>query len=307
MSLLQEIQVAILKENVDLGPVLLKLRLLAARLEIQTLADWVKYESEGYPMFVDVPDYRIISVSYQANFLGPFGASIQNAPVPSYLIEKFANETWVNFKMHESIAAVDDLIANSTEGKSIGIDASNLIPALQGNIYPSYNCSSVTGIISRSALAAIRHAVQSRVLELTIELEKSVPEASSVSLGSKEILAKQDSIIASQITNQIIYGNYTSVSTNGNDTKVAINIAERDKYALTKALTEAGISEEDAKELADLASSEEPENNAEPMGPKVKTWLIKNIKKAANGTWKTGVEIATDLITEALLKYYGLK
>jgi hypothetical protein len=32
-----------------------------------------------------------------------------------------------------------------------------------------------------------------------------------------------------------------------------------------------------------------------------------NLKKAADGTWKVGVSVATDLVKEALLKYYGLK
>jgi hypothetical protein len=32
------------------------------------------------------------------------------------------------------------------------------------------------------------------------------------------------------------------------------------------------------------------------MGPKVRGWLVSNIKKAANGTWKMGLSVATDVI-----------
>jgi hypothetical protein len=63
MSLLHDIQAAVLQEGTDLGPILLKVRLLAARLGSQPLADWVKHESEGYPAEAAVPDYRIIPVS----------------------------------------------------------------------------------------------------------------------------------------------------------------------------------------------------------------------------------------------------
>ena len=45
----------------------------------------------------------------------------------------------------------------------------------------------------------------------------------------------------------------------------------------------------------------------EPMGPKVRGWVVDNMKKAANGTWKVGLAVATDVIKEALLKFYGLK
>lgn len=49
MSLLHDIQAAVLQDDADLGPILLKLRLLAARLGSQPLAECVKHESEGYP------------------------------------------------------------------------------------------------------------------------------------------------------------------------------------------------------------------------------------------------------------------
>lgn len=307
MSLLHDIQAAVLQENADLGPILLKLRLLAARLGSQPLAEWVKHESEGYPKDADIPDYRILSVSYTANFSGPFGSGIQNAPISPYLIEKFAGKQWVRYEMRDSIAAVDDLLTTSTKGGSLGINAANLILLLQGKVYPDYACNSVTGTISRSALAAIRHSVRSRVLELTIELEKSIPEASAASLGPSNSSAPQSSAAATQIAQQIIYGNYTSVSAVGDGARIAVAIAERNSKDLAMFLAEAGLTDDDARELAQLASTEEPESKAEPMGPKARGWLVDNMKKAANGTWKVGVAVATDVIKEALLKYYGLK
>jgi hypothetical protein len=307
VSLLHEIQGAVVQEDADLGPILLKLRLLAARLGSQPLADWVKHESEGYPRDVEIPAYRVISVSYTANFSGPFGSGIKNAPISPYLIEKFAGKSWVAYEMRDSIAAVDELLAPSEKGGSLQIEASDLILLLQGNVYEGYACNSVTGRISRAALAAIRHSVRSRVLELTIELEKSIPEAATVALGPSSTPISQHSAAATQIAQQIIYGNFTSVAASGEGAKIAINIGERDAQGLAKFLESSGLPEEDARELAQLASGEEPESSAEPMGPKVRGWLVSNMKKAANGTWKMGLAVATDVIKEALLKYYGLK
>src|SRR5690606_4809095 len=117
-------------------------------------------------------------------FSGPFGSGIKNAPISPYLIEKFAGESWTHYQMRQSIAAVDELLSNSKKGGSLHIEAANLILLLQGKIYEDYACNSVTGTISRASLAAIRHAVMNRVLELTIEIEKSVPEAAGVTLSS---------------------------------------------------------------------------------------------------------------------------
>jgi hypothetical protein len=306
MSLLHEIQAAVLQENVDIGPILLKLRLLAARLGSQPLADWVKHESEGYRSDVACPDYRVIPVTYRASFSGPFGSGIRNAPISPYLIEKFAGKEWINYEIRDSIAAVDDLLSSSARGDTLGINAANLILLLQGKVYPNYVCNEVTGTISRSALAELRHSVRSRVLELTIELEKSVPEASSILLGKVEATSSQSTAAATQIAKQIIYGNVTSISAS-DGSRVLVTVGERDTKTLFEFLTQAGLPASDARQLVDIAASEEPVSKQEPIGTKTQKWLAENLKKAAGGTWKMGVSVATDLIKEALLKYYGLK
>ena len=127
MSLLHEIQAAVLQDGSELGPILLRLQLLAARIGSQSLAEWVRHESEGYPRDAELPNYRFIPVSYTANFSGPFGSGINNAPIPPYLIKKFAGQHWVQHEMRESIAAVDDLLATAEDGGHLGINTANLI------------------------------------------------------------------------------------------------------------------------------------------------------------------------------------
>jgi len=307
LSLLHEIQSSVLQDGVDLGPILLKLRLLAARLGSQPLADWIKHESEGYPQDADLPDYRTIPVSYTATFSGPFGSGIQNAPIATYLVEKFAGKQWVRYGSRESIAAVDDMLSSSKKGGELGINASNLILLLQGKVYPDYACNSVTGRIARSSIASIRHAVRSRVLELTIELEKSIPEASAVVLGAPSAATDKHAAATTQIAQQIIYGNFTAISATGDSAKIEVSVLARDPESLAQYLARSGVVESDARELAELAATERPESKSEPMGPKVQTWLVENLKKAANGTWKMGVSVSTDVIKEALLKFYDLK
>src|SRR3954468_1896707 len=110
MALLDDIQAAVLEEGTDLGPILLKVRLLAAKLGSQPLADWVKHESEGYPEESAIPDYRILPVTYTASFAGPFNSGINNAPIPSILIEDLAGPRWTQYQMRQSVAAIDQLL-----------------------------------------------------------------------------------------------------------------------------------------------------------------------------------------------------
>jgi hypothetical protein len=293
------------QEGSDLGSVLLKLRLLAARLGSNVLEEWVKHESEGYPKEVEVPAYRIVGVSYKGMFSGPYGSGIKNAQIPPYLIEKFAGKSWTNYEIRESIAAVDELVKSSTEGGSLGIDASNLILLLQGKVYEGYACNDISGTISRTSLSEIQQSVRSRILELTLELEKSIPAAAHITFGAAKN-EDTNSEKVQQISQQIIYGNVTTAVAGGHGAQVSVVVNERDKDSLIQYLTASGLPKDDATSLAEVLETEEPESSEEPFGAKAKDWIASNIKKAANGTWKIGVSVATTVITAAAKKYYGL-
>jgi AbiTii len=271
------------------------------------LEEWVKHESEGYSPNAELPDYRKLGVAYKATFSGPFGSGINNAPIPPYLIEKFAGEQWSVFEMRHSVASVDELIEVGKEG-SLQINASNLILLLQGKVYEGYACNSVTGTISKAALTELQNAVRTRVLELTLELEKSIPAAAEITLGPPASApASKDTETVTQITQQIIHGNVTTISNTGDSANIQVNIFKGDETSLIKALVAAGIRKSDAAEFAEIISSEAPESSEEPFGKKAKAWIAKNIGKAMDGTWKIGIAIATQVLTEAALKYYGLK
>ena len=306
MSLLQQIQESVVEEGSDLGSVLLKLRLLAARLGSNILEDWVKHESEGYPKDAEVPSYRVVGVTYRGTFSGPFGAGINNAQIPPYLIEKYAGESWTKYKVRESIAAVDEMVKESANGGSFGIDASNLILLLQGKIYKGYACNDVSGSISPTAFYEILQTVRSRILELTLELERSVPGAIHVAFGTSTA-NKAESEQVQQISQQIIYGNVSTAVAGGAGASITVGIKERDNKSFVEYLVAIGIPEADASKLAEIMEAEEPASTEEPFGEKAKKWVAANLKKAAEGTWNVGISVATKMLTEAALKYYGLK
>lgn len=308
MGLLHEIQESVVNENADLASLLLKVRLLASRLDSEILEEWVKHEAEGYPVDAEVPRYRKVSVTYCGTFSGPFGAGMKNAPIPSYLVEKFAGQEWVQIDIRESIAAVEDLLRNAAEGeRGIGIDASNLILLLQGNIYEDYACNEIRGNISPAAVAEIRQAVRSRILELTVQLEKSVPDATEVMFGAPDTSLVPNPERVQQISQQVIYGNVSTAVAGGSASNINIKVEQGNVQSFIEYLSAAGIPEDAARELAGIVGEEQPESAEEPFGGKAKAWLAKNLKKAADGAWNVGMATATKVISDAALKYYGLK
>lgn len=306
MSLLYQIQESVVQEESNLGSVLLKLRLLAARLGSHNLEEWVKHESEGYPNGSVLPEYRTVGVTYTGNFSGPFGSGIKNAPIPSVLIKQFVNDSWNSFSVRESIAAVGELVKSSADGRSLGINASDLILLLQGKVYEDYACNSISGSISAVSLSEILQAVRNRVLELTIELEKAIPAAAHITFGAQS-MDKDNATKAQQITQQIIYGNVGNAISGGSKSTFNVNIQSNNKESVVNYLKEHGIPGEDAIEFAQIVASEKPSSHEEPFGSGAKNWIASNIRKAIDGTWKVGVAIATKIFTEAALKYYGLK
>ena len=307
MGLLHEIQESVVKEGANLGSVLLKLQLLASRLGCDRLEEWVQHESEGYPNDIELPPYRLVGVSYRGTFTGPFGTGRKNAPIPQYIIKEHAGDKWMRIEIRWSIAAIDELLKSIAEKEnSLYIDSSNLILLLQGKIYEDLACNEVRGILSRTSLTEIQQSVRSRILKLTLELEKNILESTEITFGVPD--QKISSLSAEKVerlSQQIIYGNVTTI-TGGSASSFNVSIVERDNKTLIEALIGAGIPREDASDLAEIMASEEPSSTEEPFGEKAKKWLGDNLKKAAKGSWGVGITVASKVLSEAALKYYGL-
>jgi hypothetical protein len=305
MALLADIQSSLLQENVSIGPVLLKFKFLASRLGSEPLQEWIKYELEGYPGGVEVPEYRKLEIVYRGTFSGPFGSGINNAPIPSYLIEKFAGKSWTTYEMRQSIAAVDDLISKAEGNGILHVNSSNLILLLQGKVYEDYACNDVTGSFSTSQLTELQHSVKSRLLELTLEFEK-IPGANEISVGvTSQPKMEGAAQTVNQIFNQTVHGTMQNVNNTGSVGSVNFG-SVGDADALVAYLAQSGIAREDAEQFAEILASEHPQGANEPFGQKAKEWVVKNIKKAIDGTWKVGIEVATDVLSKGALSYYGL-
>jgi hypothetical protein len=305
MSLLREIQEAIVDPKSELAPILLKVRILADRLGSGQLEEWVKLESEGYPAEIDVPEYRKVSVTYTA-CVANIAWRATNQPIPTALISKFAGDHWTPIGMRESMAAIDDLLSKSEGGGGIGIDASNLILLLQDKIFEGSAISSVTGRISATGLREIQNAVRTRILELTMKLEKEVPGSGDVTI-SKPLVTRADiTEKVAHVVNMTVHGPNTMITSTGSHTAVTVNNVQGDVGTLRGELVKAGIPDDAATEFSEIVSAEKPDAD-QSFGPNARKWIARNIATASDGTWKVGLAVAAKLLEEAALRYYGLK
>jgi hypothetical protein len=306
MGLLSDIQAALLDEKVSLAPIMLKMRVLAARLGSVELGDWVKYEMEGYPGGVELPPYRRVPISYFGTFFGGFGSSITDAPIPHAAIYTFVDKDAVLMRVGESISGVEQLVVAASKHGVISTTHPDYPLQLQGKIYPDYACASITGRISAASFVDILTNVRSKLLDLILKIETELPEAKDVELASAPILQPKKQAEINHIVNNVVYGNVSNVTNTGDSSTFNVTISQGNVGDVAEALSGAGIDGADAKEFADILASETPESQEQPLGPKAQNWVSANVGKAMNGAWKIGLPVASSLLIASAKHFYGL-
>src|SRR5262245_11454756 len=115
MTLLEEIQAELVDPKGDLGSMLRKCKLLAARLGSKPLEDWLVWESNGYPSERELPDYRTWPLEVRGHFSGPFGSSMRNVIIPALTIPEGVRDTVSTFQCRQSIASIEQSLRDATD------------------------------------------------------------------------------------------------------------------------------------------------------------------------------------------------
>ncbi len=302
MSFLHDLQ-SDLASDKPISPIILRLRLFAAKLGSEPLEEWVRHEAEGYPSGKELPEYRIHGMSFIGQFSGAFGSGIKNAPIPPYLIKQIAGEDWEHFKIRYSAAGVDSIVAS---GDGVTLDLANLALLIQGKVYEDMACNQLSGYVAHSAFVEVANAIRNRILELTIALERKIPEASNVELRK----IKENTEIATRVFEQTIYGGVTNIQNTGSNQNVYLTVKQENRQSLIESLSKAGFGDEDAEELGGLIAAEKLENRQDgnpELGNKVRKWLGARVTNGADAGVKGGISALVSVVKEAAMQYWGLK
>ena len=98
MDLIEDLLNITVDASSDLGTLLRKCRILAARLSSQQLEDWLIWETNGYPKNVPVPEYRVWPLQVKGNFAGLYQSSISHQPIPPALLPEDARKSYNNYE-----------------------------------------------------------------------------------------------------------------------------------------------------------------------------------------------------------------
>jgi len=302
MTLIEEIQQEAVDSKGDLGAILRKCKILAARLGSRRLEDWLLWESNGYPENVGVPEYRSWPLELKGHFYGPSGSGMRNAPIPWICLPKDIRESYQNYKCRQSIASIEDILMKSKAGY-VQVRSGDLAVVLGTNVYQHQNCMQAWAEFSVSNLVELLNAVRNKVLDFAIAVWKEYPAAGELSEPAGQSIQPER---INHIFNTTVYGGAATFIGRADNSPMSFTISHGDFTSLEQILRLNGIQDEDILELKDAVRDDNHPETVNAFGPRVSNWIARMIEKAAQGIWNIGISTAGKLLSEAITKYYGL-
>jgi len=305
MTLLREIQADAVNPNIDLPTLLRKCKILATRLKNEAFKHWIENELDGYKDKEELPTYRILYVQSYGHFSGPFGSGLKNAAIPPRCLPKELRELATKAYIDQGVGCLFALVNGKKSGELTSVWPADAVVAYGGEIYQDMNCLGAWRVIGLSQMAGILETIRNRVLTFALEIESEAPDSAEQEVGFNTLPKER----VSQLYQTVILGNVGNVSSGGNNTSqtATVQVLQNDFKSLQKYLSDAGISEKDIGDLKEAVKTDPRPKSSQAFGKKVSAWTGKMISKAASGVWKVSTTIAADIISKALLNYYGLK
>ena len=300
MTLLEQLQEAAVDPNSDLGEVLRRCKVLAARLKSPQLEDWLLWESNGYPDDVDLPDYRVWPIVVKGHFAGPFGSGIRNVTIPTICIPKEHREAATKFECRQSVATVSAMLED-LEGGTFHVARDNLAVILGNKVFPEQHCFQAWGEFSKSCVTEVLNSVRNRILDFVLAIWREYDAVGNT--GDPPAIDPQK---VTQIFYTTVHGGAANIVGTTRDSVVIQGLQSGDFDALSEALASYGVETQDLAELRKAIEADPKPSEANAFGPKVSEWIATMISKAASGSWKVGIGAGGSLLAGAIAKYYGL-
>lgn len=303
MSLLKDIQSATIDANADVIVLLRKCKVLAARLGNSDFKSWVEYELNGYPSKDELPQYRILKVQSHGHFSGPFGSGYKNVPIPPRCLPEKWRDLASRAYLTESISAYNALLSHNPDGSGTPMShwPADLLPEVK--VFEDTVCYAAWREIPRNSIVSLIDTIKNKILDFVLKIEEMDPKAGD-GLPDSKTLSQED---VKQVFNISIMGDVGNLATGSSNFSQDqhIEVSKGDMDSLKKYLFSKGVTNADISSLEKALKTDPPQKSPDILGVETAKWVGKMVTKAATGTWKVGVGIATDLLNKAILTYCG--
>jgi AbiTii len=285
-----------------------KVKVIASRMELGQLDDWVEHELNGYPSAVPLPTYRgPFPAEVRGDFGGPFGSGIKNGLLPTVgFPAEWRDGSLFNVVFTQSIAeleelsAADDLLREEWPANAVALTNSL---AQQGKVtlYEGMGLQHAWKPISPGQIKGIVDRVRTRILDLALALEKAAPDAGQA--DSQPISATQAQTIVTHI-----YGGSSNIAIASSDVRqrLAAGPSPGDLGSLLEYMRSLGVDESHVSELPTAISRDEHEHGRGGLGPNASGWIGRLVATGGSFAMNMSAGAAGELAAAAILAYLGM-
>ena len=210
MTLLRDIQAAATDPKVSVSTLLLKAKILAARLKDPEFESWVNHELNGYED-EQVPTYRILTVTAKASMTDGFRHFPELLVLTSFLPDKFKHwgeKCFVRQSVSEleQMKGAESLMVPWPQEIAVefGAEGYGGGPGRSGK----FQCIKAWQDVNPAALAGILGNVTSRLLDFSLKLEVENPEAGEAAPNTQPIAMER----LQPLVQNIFYGQVGNIA-----------------------------------------------------------------------------------------------
>jgi hypothetical protein len=306
MTLLRDIQNVAIDSEADLLSLLRKCKVLATRLKNAEFSQWVDWELNGYKDVNLLPDYRVLQVFSKGHFSGIAGSGLRNADIPLNCIDQKFRDGLSKSRCMQPISAYLDLIRNPDSGNFQEPWPPNVVAIVGAKIYQYLNCMTAWKEIPRPAIVSLVEAVRNRILNFVLEIEVEAPDAGEAPSNRPSLSEEQ----VTQIFHNHIYGTVGNIAQGSQNVSQTceMTVNENDIDSLKSFFESIGIPNDNIVELEQAINDDPVEEVKETkkLGSYVSGWLGATVSGIAQGVIPVLENVNASLITQAILRYYGI-
>jgi len=309
MNMLSSVIDAATSDDVADSTLLRRVKVVATRLGTSELDDWVNLELGGYSTDAELPAYRgPFGAEVIGHFVGPFSSEVQ-LPVPSRAVLPhlpLGARGMFEVRFLQPIAELEELANLNKQLQSPW--PADVVALINGKISKGtltlvemHNLATAHRVVSAQQLRGVVDAVKTRILGLTLDLEKLNPEA-----GEPGSPATDAAAVTTVVYNHI-YGDGNNIAVASHDVAQHIErVREGDLDSLIAALKQVGATDEEVLTLQQAIIDDASEATEKGPGPRVRDYLGTAVLRTGSVAGKVGIGAAGGTLAAVVKAYYGI-
>lgn len=292
----------------SIASIMLKAQMLASLLENEEFSNWVRYEQNGYPEGVIVPEYRRINCSVKAHISLPYGGMWKNMSVPPDSIDdEQVNKRIFTVALGESVSSLEAFSANSDGSDSLVVELPAYVFPYIDRVFdgPYHSVIKAWQTFPRQAAKGIVEKIKSELLNFILQLDKSLNLDIDFTLEDKSKVAK---IMNTTINANMVHtgnGNLTADNCNsivgdGSQIVMSDNSKAEIKELVNKLSALKSQIEVDEIEFTDYLDEIKQELDKKITSPKIIRNALRAIKSLGGIITEKAVEFGIDQVIASL-------